>query len=535
MPATMERFGVALKSSQPVEKAVDEDKIDRAKASIFTWDDEKLQKTAVVQKKITKAAISVQRFIRACLSHWRYFNEERGPMIEELEDIKRRRVEELEDVEAFKKRGFEQARFEFEAQMAMPAEEFEKTQKLSRQLRQEIKDTEEATKEVAKGIINEKDRAKKLGREEHENKAQHTLSRLDVEVPALEAERSELEEANNEFGDVVNALAEQLNGMNGQIKIEERHKKRLLRTLAKMVKELEARGAKPKVVNAVKLSIMYKGEDPPPKPPAPAPKSQAEPSPESEPTPAPDAESTKLQKKDSEGASSEDSASKAADSCSQDESEHKPNKGASQSSDLLRASTGSTDALQSPLKSPKSRRGGNLRATTGPGGAPDELMKRRGMKKSKSPDSAKKDGAFDWGDKEKVRRATLVANKLKMSRSVSPSARKKDKDRRGGKKEIPKRSKSIDWEKFGEEAAKAKKGASKSIDWEKIRELTAKAEKKGASFDWSAMAEAGEEEKKGKKSSKDKDKDKSKKKKEKRDSTVGQDGHFSWAFHAKNS
>ena len=47
MPATMQRFGVELKSNQQSSSQEDYDKaanVDRAKASIYAWDDDRLQK-----------------------------------------------------------------------------------------------------------------------------------------------------------------------------------------------------------------------------------------------------------------------------------------------------------------------------------------------------------------------------------------------------------------------------------------------------------------------------------------------------------
>ena len=139
------RFGVDLKAPKQEKIEKDPTSVDRAKASIFAWDDERLQKTAVVTKRITKAATVVQRFIRACISHWKYFNEYRIPLLQEIRDAKRRHQEELLEVKEFKKRGFEEVRFELEAEFAMPREQFDKLQETKNDLKKAIKEEGEAT------------------------------------------------------------------------------------------------------------------------------------------------------------------------------------------------------------------------------------------------------------------------------------------------------------------------------------------------------------------------------------------------------
>ena len=265
----LSKFGVELKSA-PVADEKDDGGVNRSKASVYAWDDPRLQKTAVVNKRIAKAATVVQRFIRACISHWQYYNEERIPLEEELRDINRRRKEELEDVIDFKKRGFEEALFEIEAEMAMPREEFMKCQKLSKELKQAIEEEKEVILQTEKDIHEQKQLAKKLGREKHEMDAQHTMSRLDVDIPVLEAENKELTEVHDQFEGIARALKNQRKELERNIQLEQSHKRRLLQGMAKILKELQGRGAKPKLIHSLQLTIKYKGETPPPKPPKPA-------------------------------------------------------------------------------------------------------------------------------------------------------------------------------------------------------------------------------------------------------------------------
>ena len=81
MDESSRRWGVDLKAFDPKAVAAvakidpnnnNNSKVNRSKASIFAWDDARLQDTAIVKKKVAKAAVSVQRFIRACISHWKY-------------------------------------------------------------------------------------------------------------------------------------------------------------------------------------------------------------------------------------------------------------------------------------------------------------------------------------------------------------------------------------------------------------------------------------------------------------------------------
>ncbi|CAB9508650.1 expressed unknown protein [Seminavis robusta] len=425
-------FGVSLKTAQR-DKEADAAKVDRSKASVYSWDDDRLQNTAVVKRRITKAAIAVQRFIRACLSHWRYYNSYRIPLQQELDDIKRRRQEELDEVKDFLKRGYDQAKFEIEAEVSMPQAQFLKLRATTNELKTQIKAEEELTRELDKQILEEHNTEKRLGREKHELEAQEELSRLDKEIPLLEAERMEYEGVADEFGDIVKGLQGQLDEMNTGVRVEKAHKSCLLKYFAKILKELESRGAKPKVVQSVKLVIKYKGE-PPPKP-APAPAPAPEP-----PNPTKAEEETPPEKRSSNGD---------AGPTAKDTSDLPPPKStARQRGSALRATTGSMPAvrIEQPQSSGKSRskspkkekskekskksRSKSPNRSKSPSKdrskSPSRDKTRRGRRKSRKSVSLKSTETLD--NQERDRRHQLVRQMSRRpTRSLSPLSLKEKK------------------------------------------------------------------------------------------------------------
>ena len=538
------KFGVDLKSIDRdalKDSSRNNDKIDRAKASIYAWDDARLQETTVVKKRITKAAVTVQRFIRACISHWHYYNEERLPLLEELKDIERRRQEEILDVEQFKLRGYEEARFDLEAELAMPKEQFEKCQKESKDLKQAIKDEEQALIDTENELNLERQQAKKLGREKHEIESRHTMSRLDVEIPALEAEQKELQAVDDEFNEILSALQAQLDDMEGSLQIEIRHKKRLVRCIAKMLKALEAGGAKAKLINNLKLIIKYKGEEPPPKPEPAAPETQQ---PDGAATPTCDNQQT------------EDAKEKEATQITDDEytpeiKDHSEATSmsvgsASQNRDHSEATSMSTASDADEAKSPrKSRRKSGSKAVV------DESFSEESAPRSKSLDNKtkmeeiKKMVRSSQNDKPPV--MDWNNHRKSIMRSHSPFRESGNKTRNTTRDKLEEGG--FRWEdmhKLEEQKRRAGKskglpGRSKTFDADTRK---SRLKKSDASFNWETMTALDVQSGKEKKSkAKDTSNDRRAKSKEKemrsskgrRESNVAKDGHFSWAFHAKNN
>ena len=544
------KFGVGLRSIDREAinnaKEKEKDKIDRAKASIYAWDDARLQETAVVKKRVTKAAVTVQRFIRACISHWQYFNEERLPLLEELKDIERRRQEEIIEVEEYKKRGYEEAKFDLEAEMAMPKEQFEKCQKESRELKQAIKDEEQALIETEKEIHLERQHAKKVGREKHEIESRHTMSRLDVEIPALEAEQKELKAVDDEFNEILSALQAQLDDMEGSLQIEIRHKKRLLRCIAKMLKALEAGGAKSKLINSLKLIIKYKGEELPPKPEPAATEIQqtdgvAHTSASDTPENKDHSEATSI----SLGSVPENKDHSEATSISlgsvPDNKDH---------SEATSSSAGSTAGdPKSPRKgrrrsSSKVTKAGEFSSEKAERNAirkmSDSKAKMEEIKKSVRSSQDGKPPVMDWSGHRKsimrshspIRESAKKATRRKSREKVEEGGfrwedmqkAERVEDKPGKGKGLPRRAKTLDSDVMKSKLRLKKSEA--SFNWETMEPI----DHKSSSKDKKTKENDKEKEKRGK--SKDKDQRTSK---GRRDSNVAKDGHFSWAFHAEKN
>lgn len=523
------KFGVGLKSVDREAinnaKEKEKDKIDRTKASIYAWDDARLQETAVVKKRVTKAAVTVQRFIRACISHWKYYNEERLPLLEELKDIERRRQEEIIEVEEYKQRGYEEAKFDLEAEMAMPKEQFEKCQKESRELKEAIKDEEHALIETEKEINLERQHAKKLGREKHEIDSRHTMSRLDVEIPALEAEQKELKAVDDEFKEILATLQAQLDDMEGSLQIEIRHKKRLLRCIAKMLKALEAGGAKSKLINNLKLIIKYKGEEPPPKP-------------------EPAATATETQQTDGEVPTSSNSDAQKTEGVNEDEAPQVTDEECAlenkDHSEATSSSAGSTAGYpKSPRKGRRRSSSNPTKASEGRNKSFDSKAKMEEIKKSVRSSQNGKPPVMDWGGHRKS-----------IMRSQSPS-------RESAKKSASKSREKVEeggfrWEDMQKvERVKSKTGKdiglprrAKTLDSE-VMKSKLRLKKSEASFNWETMEPVDYKSSSKFKKTKEKDKEKDKRGKNKdkdqrsskgrRESNVAKDGHFSWAFHAEKN
>lgn len=525
------RFGGSgLKSVDRTVK-IDDNKVDRSKASIFAWDDAKLQETAIVKKKVTKAATSIQRFIRACISHWQYYNEERIPLEEELKDIERRRLEEVIEVLEFKQRGYEEARFDLEAEMAMPKEEFDKCQKLSKELKAAIKEEEQAIVEIEKETTLEKQHTKKLGREKHEIDARHTLSRLDVEIPALEGEQKELKEVDDEFTSILAALQAQLYDMEGSLQIEIRHKRRLIRCIALMMKALESGGIKAKILNSLKLIIKYKGEDPPPKPaPVPVADAIADATSETDPT-----ESTTAQEKakvsvDEEALENKDVSEATAGSTGS---------GSGGQPDVSESTNGDSEGVTKSLR--RGKKNPTSKSTTAKA---REAPAVRSVKKNMSTDDIKKcvrssqNGVpplMDW----KARRKCVMRSMSgpRDEQPVSKSRAREDEvgfswadmqdeqQQKLASSKIPPRSKSDSTELKVDKKAliRASKNSNDKMDGSKKTRDKSKDKDKGRR----------KKERDMRRSKSDLEKKSERKGRRTSDSDIAKDGVFSWAFHAK--
>ena len=534
MDPVNEKFGVELKARRDKEEKaqdVSSSQVNRAKASVYAWDDDRLQSTAVVKKKITKAAITVQRFIRACISHWEYFNQYKAPLVEELKDIERRRHEELEEVRVFLMRGFEEARLEIESELALPQEQFELLKKTTDGLKKEIKEEEEEAVNIEMQINEQKHETRRLEKEKHELEASQTLSRLDVEIPALEAERMEMEGAAAEFEAIVKQLKLQHDEMVTGAEIERKHKARLMRCLAAIVQLLEKREVKTKIIQSVKMSIKYKGE-PPPKP-ATAPEPQTQVLAASEAAAVPTTESLDARSiTPTEEAKTHPMPSTSTPSDEKQkgkETKKDPSKLDSSSSG---SSSSSSSSSSDPTKGKSSKRTNNLRASANAASSKKDNGRRSSTTstkstKSKSPKDKKStsiddsEAVFNWGEEAKRRASRLMVREAsrRFVRSLSPV--EKDKRNKGGGSNKVQRSKSDDLDSLA--AAVGRKGRKLPQD----------------AFDWSSMAiddsvnkDKRSKKDKSKKKKKDKDKEKSSKKSGKRDSvsTIGTEGVFKFAY-----
>ena len=549
MDPVAEKFGVALKARKyQGDTTLDAStaKVNRAKASVYTWDDDRLQSTVVVKRKITKAATTIQRFIRACISHWEYFNQYKAPLVEELKDIERRRQEELEEVKVFLKNGFDQAKVEIESEFSLPQGQFEMLKKTTNGLRGEIKQQEEEAVALEKQINEQKHETRQLEKAKHELEARETLSRLDIEIPALEAEKMEMEGVVEEFIAAITQLKAQHDEMVTGAELEKRHKARLMKCLTAIVQLLEKREAKTKVIQSVKLSIKYKGEPPPrpvsapkptiahghvapktakPKTAAPAspleaqemravtPTEETDPRVPSIPTMPPSQEkekrrttrktSTKFLQPSSSSGSSTTSSSSDSDPAS---SGPKGKDCKSKRDNNLWVSSRTNVMLHSSKKSTKS----------------SKSKSSRGKKLTSIDDS---EAVFNWGDEAKRRVNCLLVGEAsrRYARSLSPS--KKRKTRKGG---------------GSSSQSKGSVERSRSDDLVALAEVVGKKGRKlpRDAFDWAAMADDGvATEKRSKKDKvikkkKDKDHTNSSRKSGKTDrvSITGTEGVFKFAY-----
>jgi len=556
MDESSRRWGVDLKAFDPKAVAAvakidpnnnNNSKVNRSKASIFAWDDARLQDTAIVKKKVAKAAVSVQRFIRACISHWKYYNEERIPLEEELVDIERRRKEELIEVEEYKQRLREEAMHDIEAEMNMPKEQFDECQRMSKTLKQEIKDEEQVAIEIEHDINIERTQAKKLGREEHEIQTQHTVSRLDVEIPALEKEQQELQKVDDEFSNIVRALQAQIDDMEASLQMEIRHKKRLIRCIALMLKELQSRGAKAKLINNLKLIIKYKGEEPPPKPVQPEPTiDEATPENASNATDVggvdeieatdetKDEELTTIEPID-ESSLAEVNQSEtlianqtepSPDSESMPSGRSRRSSGAKKTkrnSDTVKKSVRDDQNDVPSLTNESELRPAGVRSNSPLRDSETRMGKSLAQKSSKSSNRDKSNDSqqelepgFSWAEMEKVEQQS--------------------KGKRNNIRTTPPRNKTFDTAESRGKGPK-RQGNKNAVDAPIFNWEAAIGDSINASFNWEAMAAASAQQDRGDK--KDRSFNKSGKKKEKKDkrdlSDVAKNGHFSWAYYADNN
>jgi hypothetical protein len=224
-----------------------------ARGSLFVLADDKLARTKVVQSRLEKAAIVMQRFFRRCLVMLRQYSEERIYYIEEKKDIEHRRREELEDIQKWIKEECEEFKMELEQeyQDKMTPEEWEAYQQDAAKKRQEIaalKEQNERLKQDCKDIKRENaqlaivDPAKEQERVNLEN-----------QIKSLEQENEEWKAAAESFRKAVDDTQAKIDIMIENRKTKRAARKKMVATIAKIAALVEEKQATadPKLVKKV--------------------------------------------------------------------------------------------------------------------------------------------------------------------------------------------------------------------------------------------------------------------------------------------
>jgi len=229
------------------------------RGSIFIIADEKFGQTKVVQKRLEKAALKIQAFLRRSLLVLRHFNAEKDYLLDEIRDTESRRVEELAAVPAFIEEEKEQIRMELEQEynpIKMTPEEWDAYLKEADEMRAQIaqlKEENNTFKKDCKELKHENDKLEVIDPEIllEKFKMEREVRRLEKDIDDWSRIGGRYKESCEQAQQKIDEVTEKRKAKRAERKKTEKTIKKIIKLMEENKPKLPAEGDKKKHDDAV--------------------------------------------------------------------------------------------------------------------------------------------------------------------------------------------------------------------------------------------------------------------------------------------